>query len=151
MEIILLVLRFLLAAALYAFLGWAFWLLWQELRRTARQTGALILPALTLSPLEGASARSWRFIQPEVLVGRETGSDCRLEDSAISSRHARLAYRQGQWWVEDLGSRNGTFLNQERLTQPLVLASGDELRFGGVILRVAIEPVPEPYPTGGTG
>ena len=38
MEIVLLVLRFLLAAALYAFLGWAFWLLWQELRQAARQT-----------------------------------------------------------------------------------------------------------------
>lgn len=151
MEIVLLLLRFLLVAALYAFLVWAFWLLWQELRQAARQTGASPLPALTLALLEGDSTRSWRFTQPEVLVGRDAGSDCRLDDRAISSHHARLAYRQGQWWVEDLGSRNGTFLNQERLTQPLVLASGDELRFGGMDLRVLIETAPDQSPSGGPG
>ncbi len=88
-----------------------------------------------------------RFSRPEVSVGRQPGSDLHLEDSAISARHARLTYHHGQWWVEDLHSRNGTFLNDERISASLVLATGDELRFGGQAFQVEIEslaPADEP-------
>jgi pSer/pThr/pTyr-binding forkhead associated (FHA) protein len=53
-----------------------------------------------------------------------------LEDAAASARHARLSYHHNQWWLEDLGSTNGTLLNQEKLALPTVVISGDEFRCG---------------------
>jgi predicted component of type VI protein secretion system len=131
--------RLLLAAALYAFLGWAFWLIWKDLRGQARQMDAPHLPALSLLRVEGAQEQAFRFTRSEVILGRERGCDCRLVDKTISARHARLAYHHSQWWVEDLGSKNGTYLNHERITQPVVVTAGDELRCGQVALRVAVE------------
>ncbi|MCC7130250.1 MAG: hypothetical protein B6D39_10635 [Anaerolineae bacterium UTCFX2] len=142
MELAILALRALMLAALYGFLGWAFWLLWQGLQRQSQKTGAAQLPALTLFALDGGEGEPQRFAQPEISVGRQPGSDLRLADSAVSARHARLTYHHSQWWVEDLLSRNGTFLNGERLTTPLVLADGDEVRFGGLLFRVEIENAP---------
>ena len=139
MEIVLLIVRLLMAAALYAFLGWTFWLIWKSLRQQAGQMDVPSLPVLSLKRVDGLQEGIFRFTRAEVIIGRERGCDCRLADKAISARHARLAYRHSQWWVEDLGSKNGTFLNQERVIQPVVLTAGDELRCGQVVLQVAIE------------
>jgi len=140
MEIVFLILRILLAASLYAFLGWALWLLWQRLRLQARALVQAPLPSLTLRrtdrPAEPAAESAFVFTRPEIIVGRQPGSDLHLDDGTISARHARLTYQRGQWWVEDLRSKNGVFLNQERIRSQMVLASGDQLRFGGVALQV---------------
>ena len=139
MEIVLLVARLLLAATLYVFVGWAFWLIWRDLRQQARQMDAPSLPALSLLRTDGSQEEAFRFTRAEVILGRERGCDCRLADKTISARHARLAYHHGQWWVEDLGSKNGTYLNQVRINQAVVVTTGDELRCGQVVLRVSIE------------
>ena len=136
-----------MAAALFAFLGWAFWLIWKDLRLQAQQMGTTNLPALSLLRIDKAGdgsrepsrEQTFRFTRAEVMVGRERGCDCRLPDKTISARHARLAYHHSQWWVEDLGSKNGTYLNQERISQAVVVTEGDELRCGQVVLQVSIE------------
>jgi pSer/pThr/pTyr-binding forkhead associated (FHA) protein len=139
LEIVLLVIRLLMAAALYAFVGWAIWLIWKDLRQQAWQMDAPDLPALSLLRTDGVQQAAFRFTRAEVMLGRERGCDCRLLDKTISARHARLAYHHGQWWVEDLGSKNGTYLNQERISQAVVVTEGDELRCGQVVLQVSIE------------
>ena len=139
MEIALLVVRLLMAAALYAFVGWAFWLIWKDLQQQKRQMDTPELPALSLLRADGSQQEAFRFTRAEVMLGRERGCDCRLLDKTISARHARLAYHHGQWWVEDLGSKNGTYLNQERIIQAVVVTEGDELRCGQVVLQVSIE------------
>ena len=139
MEIVLLVVRLLMAAALYAFLGWGLWLIWKSLQGQAQRMDAPSLPALSLLRSDGLQEGSFHFTRAEVIIGRERGCDCRLADKTISARHARLSYHHGQWWAEDLGSKNGTFLNQERIAQAVVLTAGDELRCGQVVLQVAIE------------
>jgi pSer/pThr/pTyr-binding forkhead associated (FHA) protein len=138
MEIAFLVLRFLLAAALYAFLGWALWLLWSRLRQQAVRPRTPQIPGLTLT-LQTREGRVFHTVRPEVMIGRQPGSDLRLEEGTISARHARLAYHHGQWWAEDLHSKNGTFLNARRIEAPLVLASGDALRCGELTLSVEID------------
>jgi len=142
MEIIFLVMRVLLAASLYAFLGWALWLLWQRLRLQARSLAEAPFPSLTLrlaeAPSDPSAETNFVFTRPEIIVGRQSGSDLHLEDGTISARHARLTYHQGQWWIEDLRSKNGVYLNQERISSQMVLASGDELRFGGVAFQVHV-------------
>jgi pSer/pThr/pTyr-binding forkhead associated (FHA) protein len=139
---ILLALRLLLTVAMYGFLGWAFWVLWQDLRRHSRSLAAAQVPALTLVLQIDGEESSFRFDRSEILVGRDIACDCHLDDRTVSAQHARLAYHHRQWWVEDLSSRNGTFLNQESVAGPLVLASGDQLRFGQVTLQVLLSEAP---------
>ena len=136
--IVFLILRVFLALALYAFLGWALWQLWRQLRGQTATQGFPSVPMLTLT-LQNGLGLPFETTRPEVTIGRQPGCDLRLAQTAISARHARLSYHHGQWWVEDLQSKNGTFLNHVRLEAPLVLTSGDVLRCGEVALDVQIE------------
>jgi pSer/pThr/pTyr-binding forkhead associated (FHA) protein len=78
------------------------------------------------------------FAQPEITIGRDPACECPVEDAAISTRHARLSYHQNQWWLEDLNSTNGTFLNNEKLDMPTVITSEDEFICGDVIFAITL-------------
>jgi serine phosphatase RsbU (regulator of sigma subunit) len=71
----------------------------------------------------------------QFIVGRATDSDLVVQDSSVSRHHARLFQRDGQWWAEDLGARNGTTLNDAPLKSPTALGAGDRLRLGDTVLR----------------
>jgi pSer/pThr/pTyr-binding forkhead associated (FHA) protein len=68
-------------------------------------------------------------------VGRSPSSQIRLDDNYISQAHARISQRNGSWVVEDLGSTNGTYLNQRKLTVPTELSAGDRIRVGKTVLE----------------
>jgi len=136
--LILLLLRILMVAALYAFMGWALWLLWRDLRRQSEISASARVPPLTLVLRDNESTEPYHFSAPEVFIGRNPACQCHLDEATISAQHARLSYHHSQWWVEDLHSRNGTFLNQEPANEPLVLTSGDQLRCGQVIFQVLL-------------
>lgn len=72
----------------------------------------------------------------EVTLGRSTACVVALEDDFASSVHARVFVRDGAAYVEDLGSTNGTYVNEERITSPTPLGRGDLLRIGGTVLEV---------------
>lgn len=135
--IILLVLRLLAALAIYLFLGWALYTLWLDLRQ-ASQLQRLHTPALILSRLDSSELTALRFTSPQVIIGRDTSCACHIDDITISAQHARLSYHHAQWWVEDLESTNGTYLNDEPAKIPLVVAAGDQLRCGQIVFSVAI-------------
>ena len=59
-----------------------------------------------------------------------------LDDTYASQFHARIYRRDGSWFVEDLGSTNGTYLNQRRLTAPAEVRAGDRLRIGKTTLEL---------------
>ncbi|RRC95416.1 FHA domain-containing protein FhaB/FipA [Schaalia canis] len=71
-----------------------------------------------------------------ITIGRSPSSSLVLEDEYASSRHARLSPGEGGWWIEDLGSRNGTFVDDERLTEPRPLAPGTTVRIGQTTLEL---------------
>lgn len=68
-----------------------------------------------------------------VSLGRGLGNDVILEDTRVSRHHAQLRYRQRRFWVTDLGSTNGTFVNGQRVTET-ALRDGDVLSLGGLEL-----------------
>lgn len=137
--IILLILRILLAAALYTFLGWAVITIWRDLRAQGRSISAPEIPAISLSALEQQRGGEMGPVEnAEIIIGRSTSCDHSIVDETVSARHARLSYHHNQWWVEDLKSTNGTYLNDERVNVPTVMISGDELRCGQVRMLVAI-------------
>ena len=86
-----------------------------------------------------------------VTIGRRD-AELELNDSRVSRKHARIAFAAGQWWVEDLGSSNGTWVNAQRIATPTALGEGDQLQIGRfrlVVGHVAAEPEPDtPAPTG---
>jgi pSer/pThr/pTyr-binding forkhead associated (FHA) protein len=137
--ILFLGLRIILAIILYAFLCAALYILWRNLYQ---QNQALLSnqPPILVLNLAGADiGQIFRFTIPEVVIGREPTCDCHLDNPTISARHARLAYHHRQWWVEDLDSRNGTYLNQDMVDKPLVLTSGDQLRCGQVVFQITLD------------
>ena len=71
-----------------------------------------------------------------VVIGR--GSDCqiKLDDDYSSTRHARIFSSESQWWVEDLGSTNGTYLNGQRVTRPVPAEIGGSIRIGRTTLNL---------------
>ncbi len=145
---LVLVLRILLAGALYLFLCLILWMIWQDLKRAGFQAVRPKVPALRLEVQRRNANPVFRtFSQPEVLLGRDPICELRLEDEAVSARHAKLSYHHGQWWIEDLHSHNGTSLNQVKLTTATVLTNGDEIQCGAAVLRVNLNvetTIPQP-------
>ena len=79
--------------------------------------------------------RSYELLD-ELTVGRAAGCHIALEDRFVSQLHARMFRRDDQLFVEDLGSTNGTFLNEAKVTSPALLAPGDHVRFGNVVMEL---------------
>jgi DNA-binding winged helix-turn-helix (wHTH) protein len=68
----------------------------------------------------------------ENILGREPAAAVHIDDATVSRHHARILVDAGRARLEDLGSKNGTWVRGERLAGTRVLADGDELRFGSV-------------------
>ncbi len=71
-----------------------------------------------------------------ILVGRADDSTVVLTDDFASSRHARLTNRDGDWYVEDLGSTNGTYLDRARVAGPTLIPPGAPIRIGKTVLEL---------------
>ncbi len=97
-----------------------------------RQRGPKTL-FVTAGPLSGTKITLGD--QP-ILIGRADDSTLVLTDDFASSRHARLTNRGGQWYVEDLGSTNGTYLNRKKVTAPIAIRKGDRLQIGKTVMEL---------------
>jgi pSer/pThr/pTyr-binding forkhead associated (FHA) protein len=85
--------------------------------------------------VEGKGPPTVDLVPPETLMGRDASCHVAIPDSSVSHRHARIYHSDGEWYVEDLGSTNGTFVNDRPLTRPVVLRPGDTLAVGRSILE----------------
>lgn len=136
--IVFLVIRFAIALALFAFLAWALWTLWLDLRVHSLWVASRQVPSIYLSWMDTQGSHTLELDAPEGIIGRDSSAELRLDDETVSSKHARLSYHHAQWWIEDLNSRNGTFLNGQAVKEPVVVTSGDELRCGRVVTTIYI-------------
>jgi len=71
-----------------------------------------------------------------VQIGRADACHVKLPDTYASQFHARIFPQDGSWFVEDLGSTNGTFLNQRKVSAPSEVRAGDQVRVGTTILEL---------------
>jgi len=71
-----------------------------------------------------------------VTIGRANDSTLVLDDDYASTRHARLFPRSGEWYVEDLGSTNGTYLDRTKVTQPTSVGNHVPIRIGKTVLEL---------------
>jgi pSer/pThr/pTyr-binding forkhead associated (FHA) protein len=72
----------------------------------------------------------------ELTVGRAAGCQITLDDSFVSQLHARVFRRDGQLYVEDLGSTNGTYLNTKKVAGPTIVRRGDALQIGRTVMEL---------------
>lgn len=89
---------------------------------------------ITSGPLTGTTLNFQGY--DEITIGRSSVSTLQLEDDFASGTHARLIRRGRDWFIEDLDSRNGTWLNGQRIDQPERLAEGMDLRIGQTQVRM---------------
>lgn len=137
--IIFLVLRALLALVLYAFLSIAFITIWRDLQKTAALLTTRQTPFIQLMRLDFEGETYKEFTVPVITIGRDASCEYIILDETVSSHHARLSFHHKQWWIEDLNSTNGSFLNNDPITMPTVIISGDELRIGKVGIQLIIK------------
>jgi hypothetical protein len=90
--------------------------------------------------------QSYPLLEPEHTIGRAPENAITIADGSVSSKHARILRGESGFVLEDLQSRNGTFVNGEKVTEPRALADGDILRLGKILLtfNVASENTPTP-------
>jgi pSer/pThr/pTyr-binding forkhead associated (FHA) protein len=74
--------------------------------------------------------REWVLGDGENILGRDEGVAIRIDGAGVSRHHARIMVRSGRATIEDLGSKNGTFCGETRVTSPRALADGDVIRLG---------------------
>jgi hypothetical protein len=112
---------------------------------------AFAAPGVAGAPSDAVSPRDvvcWLFCGPrefpltegEHIIGREPDARVSLDSARVSRRHARITVTGGRATVEDLDSKNGSFVGGTRLTSPRLLASGDEIRIGPFTLIFRISP-----------
>jgi pSer/pThr/pTyr-binding forkhead associated (FHA) protein len=121
---------------LYVFLFRAFGVLQRAMeaeRTQARPAGTLVVErSATSAPRVGERLA----LRATNAIGRDAGNDVSLPDEAASARHATLEQVDGEWWIEDLGSTNGTLVNGVRIEQRERVRFGDEIGIGRVALRL---------------
>jgi sigma-B regulation protein RsbU (phosphoserine phosphatase) len=103
---------------------------------TVRSVEPLRLESIAGPPIEPILISA----ESPILFGRSSGSDQQLTDKTVSRRHCRVSYRGTTWFITDLGSRHGTFLNGIRLEaeQPAPLTDGDLMRIGPWTFRTRV-------------
>ncbi len=138
-DVTILLLRLGLVAVLYLFVASVFVLARRELRAQAQSPasapGRLVLLEGGRTSLPAGHSLPLR---PLTSLGRGPACTLVLNDSFVSATHAILTWREGQWWLRDAGSTNGTFLNQRPLAdEEVTVAFGDVIAIGGMRLKLA--------------
>jgi pSer/pThr/pTyr-binding forkhead associated (FHA) protein len=142
------ILKYFLLVLLWLFFVYATRMVWVEIRRSkpekevqpeGQPVAADKSVPLKLRVVDPPQRRGRLFeLGQEVTLGRSPGCAVYLEDDTFtSSVHARVYRRNGELWLEDLRSTNGTYLNDSRVSEPTRIQRGDRIKVGSTILEVA--------------
>ena len=148
---------FALSAIKYAILALLYLFIWRALRSTVKgvREGAPAgrgggrkgttsdaarpappeLSSVMVHGTDGSKPRTFR-LAASMAIGRDPACEIRVDDTYASQQHARIFGKGGHWFVEDLGSTNGTYLNERKVTSASEVHAGDRLRVGRTILEL---------------
>lgn len=99
-------------------------------RRRRRRPRRVVL---TSGASQGAT---FSLTEGDLLIGRSSDCQIILDDDYVSTRHARIGDSDDGWYVEDLGSTNGTHVNGSRVTTPTLIGLSDEVRIGRTTMKL---------------
>ena len=123
-------------AALYVFLALVVRALLRDIRAASRDPAGALGRLVVVASAGLPAAGSVFPLDALTTLGRDLGSSVVLDDPFASARHAILTFRGRGWYVEDLGSTNGTLVNGAPVTGALPLGFGDELQIGNTRMRL---------------
>jgi pSer/pThr/pTyr-binding forkhead associated (FHA) protein len=136
--IVVFILRIILAASLYVFIGIMFLTIWRQLKTQIKILSPEINNMLRLIPVDDEQFDTIEIKQAEVIVGRDPNNKIYISDETVSAQHCRIYISDQQWWINDLNSTNGTYLNDEIIDRPCVLTDGDMIMFGQVKFSIQV-------------
>jgi pSer/pThr/pTyr-binding forkhead associated (FHA) protein len=131
-------LRLLLVLLSYTFLGWMIYTIFTDLKMDSSQKTKQAIPPIILEAQIEEEKSKRRFRQKEIFLGRDPSVDFPLNNETISLRHCKISHNNKQWWVKDLESTNGTYLNNEPVKTETIITNGDQLRLGKVEILITI-------------
>ena len=103
-------------------------------RRTIARSPA---PGFRLVMVEPPEIAGTSFeLGDELIIGRSAGCQITLDDTYVSQLHTRVFNREGRYFVEDLGSTNGTYLNRNKVSAPTPVSPGDRVQIGSTVLEL---------------
>lgn len=130
-------LRLAFLALLYVFLFAVARVLVRDLRQASREPGTELGRLVVVASPGGDPPPGASFSLDAVTsIGRDVNNAIVVEDQFASAEHAVLTFRGRAWYVEDVGSTNGTYLNGSRVEGVSPLGFGDEIQVGQVRLRL---------------
>jgi hypothetical protein len=142
--VILFLLRLFGGALLILWLCALFWVIWRDYRsalhevEASRRTYGQLIALREIDNEILLTGENYPLM-PLTSIGRAPTNTISIDDAFASNEHALLALRNGQWWLEDRHSRNGTTLNGILVTQPMVITHGDVIGIGSVRFRMELE------------
>jgi FHA domain-containing protein len=137
MLVVIWAVRLLFLALLYIFLARVVRSLLRDLRAAAREPGASLGRLVVLESPGGDPEQGRSFdLDAITTLGRDVNNAIVVDDPLASAEHAVLTYRGRSWYVEDLGSTNGTFVNGRAVASVAPLGFGDEVSIGQVRMRL---------------
>lgn len=133
-------LRVLLLAILYLFLLAVILVTRRDVARAAHAQPAAASIALIVRRSGGTSLSPGQTLRLGSFnsLGRSPRNQIVLDDTFVSSEHAIIRLRDGAFWLEDLGSTNGTLLNERPVDRPVALEPGDVIGIGDIRLEVSV-------------
>ncbi len=141
-ELILLFFRILSGLLLLAFLGGLAWLIYRDMQVTAAAMAEQERPygrlRIIANEAELPAVDTTYALLPITSIGRAASNTIVLPDGYASAEHALIIRRQGQWWLEDQGSRNGTLLNDLPVQTAAIISVGDVIAVGGAQLKLEL-------------
>ncbi len=136
---IVFIFRILMALALYGLIIFIFLTIYRQYKAQLQLLSPVSNASLQLTNLDTPEKESLLIQQSEVMIGRDPNCKIHLPNETVSAQHARINLLDNQWWITDLNSTNGTFLNDELITHPCVITENDTIRFGQVKFLIHIQ------------
>lgn len=134
--IIVLILRLILLIMAYLFVGWIGYTIYKDLRVQFQDRPEATAQTITLRTSLDNNVIEKQFSQSEIMLGRDPDCDFVIPDETISLRHCQLTFHHKRWWANDMNSTNGSYLNDNLITTPVILTNGDGLRIGSVAIII---------------
>jgi pSer/pThr/pTyr-binding forkhead associated (FHA) protein len=145
LDVFLLILRLLFIVLLYLFLMQVVIAITRDLRKTAAASASLDNKAppvvghlIVVDSGPSNILPGTRFdLSPQTTIGRGPTNTIQLVDNFISGEHTRLWFRNGLWYVQDAGSTNGTYVNNQPAREALAARFGDIIQVGFIRFKLA--------------
>jgi predicted component of type VI protein secretion system len=105
--------------------------------RSKKQKRPAAAPSSSMVVLEPSHLAGRHFdIMGETTIGRAAGCQISMDDTYMSQLHARISPTGSGLLIEDLGSTNGTYVNRQKVTAPVIGEPGDRVQLGGIVMEL---------------